>query len=334
MKIHVEVWLAAASLHEKGREVMTTRELQDEVKRVFGDERSGVVTHITARVSASSPKAHGFVYNYLTRVGPGTYRLCRVGDPVHASRLGRPLWPDQVDVDEQFWPLWRKWVAWQQGGGSADDEVAVAGESVAPGAAEVGQSAFQGSAEDDEPGEVEEEELEEESADAAHYLYSSYREAMLEHLLLGELMRVAWRNDWRKPLGVYKPQVDSAGVDVVLVRDGVTRPVQLKTSKIGGRARAVNVHRSLWERPGSCVIWTWFDPETLELKEFLWLGEPGQPLPPLEELKEARHTKGNAQGYKAPRPALRVVPKRWFKRLTSVEDLLTTLFEAYCCPSG
>src|SRR5690606_9522515 len=104
--------------------------------------------------------------------------------------------------------------------------------------------------------------------------------AMLEHLLLGELMRVAWRDDWRKPLEVYKPQVDAAGVDVILVRGGITRPVQLKTSKIGGRARAVNVHRSLWERPGSCVIWTWFDPETLGLKEFLWLGEPGQPLPP------------------------------------------------------
>jgi len=90
----------------------------------------------------------------------------------------------------------------------------------------------------------------------------------------------------------------------------------------------VNVHRSLWRRPGSCVIWTWFDPDTLELKEFLWLGEPSQPLPPLDELKKARHRKANAQGYKAFRPALRVVPKSCFKRLTSVEELLYELFGA------
>lgn len=108
--------------------------------------------------------------------------------------------------------------------------------------------------------------------------------------------------------------------------DGVTRYVHLEATKIGGTTGAVNVHKSLWSRPGSCVIWAWFDPETLELKEFLWLGEPGQPLPPLEELKIARPTKGNAQGYQAPRPPLRVVPKKWFKRVSSVEELLQELF--------
>ncbi|WP_043713965.1 hypothetical protein [Symbiobacterium thermophilum] len=118
MKIHVEVWLAAASLHEKGREVMTTRELQDEVKRLFGDERSGVVTHINGHANAASPKGAGVVYNYLFRVGPGTHRLCRIGEPVHPTRTGRQLWPDQAEVDEQYWPLWRKWVVWQQGGGA------------------------------------------------------------------------------------------------------------------------------------------------------------------------------------------------------------------------
>lgn len=163
-------------------------------------------------------------------------------------------------------------------------------------------------------------------ASAAHYLLSSYREAMLEHFLIGELMRTAWLTNWRKPLEVYKPQVDAAGVDVVLVRDGVTRPIQLKTSKISGRASSVNVHTTLWQRPRSCVIWTWFDPETLELKEFFWLGEPGRPLPPLNELKVAKHTRGNAQGEKGDRPALRVVEKKWFKRLASVEELFNELF--------
>lgn len=159
-------------------------------------------------------------------------------------------------------------------------------------------------------------------ADAAHYLLSSYREAMLEHLLIGELMRKSWPT----PLEVFKPQVDAVGIDLLLVRDGVTRAVQLETSKIDARTRSVNVHTSLWDRPRPCVIWTLFDGDTLELKEFLWLGEPGRPLPPMDELAAARHTKADAQGYKAERPALRVVPKRWFKRLTSVEELLQELF--------
>lgn len=98
---------------------------------------------------------------------------------------------------------------------------------------------------------------------------------------------------------MYKPQVDAVGVDLVLVRDGATRSVQFKTSKIGGRTSAVNVHTSLWDRQGGCVVWTLFDPDTLELKEFLWLGEPGQPLPPMDALEMGRLTKEDAQGYKA-----------------------------------
>jgi len=519
MKIHVEVWLAAASLHEQGRAVFTTRELREEVKRLFGDVRSGVLTHIHAHANAASPRGSTVVYNYLFRAGPGLHRLCRVTDPVHPTRKGRPFWPDQADVDEPFWPLWSKGVAWQKGAASAQTEAAATSDLVvaevstgqpvdesAParladyirtlpdfalerspatgydhmgaiiteailqaginyrnvvlprverlrreypqarttsafadllctiGAAELLQ--FSGEKLDrvealtrfflDERVETEAdlkawlsdeanlarlreipgvgpktvdylqilagldtsaidrhlaffleqagvpastyeerkavieaaagllgvdravldysiwkymsdraaawrlrpadvdggEDDEGEDPEAAHYLLSSYREAMLEHLLIGELMR----KSWPKPLEVYKPQVDAVGVDLLLVRDGVTRAVQLKTSKIGARTSAVNVHTSLWDRPRPCVIWTLFDAETLELKEFLWLGGPSKPLPPMDDLEMARHTKGDASGYKAYRPALRVVPKRSFKRLTSVEELLTELF--------
>lgn len=520
MSIRVEIWLAAASLHDKGHRVITTEELQDEVKRLFDDVRPGVLHFINAHANASAPKNLAVVYNYLFRVERGRHRLCRVTDAVHPSRVGSPLWPEQADVHQRFWPLWRKWVAWQQKGDPAPTEVAATREAVAPAVTTVRQPedgsgserlaayvrslpdftmerspatgydhmgaiiseailqaginyrnvvvpriealrrehpqarttsafadlllkvgapellAFGGEkpervevltrffldeqveteadlrewltseanlsrlrqlpgvgpktadylqilagldtsavdrhlalfleeagvaantyqerkavidaaaallgvdravldysiwrymsdraarGETRRPAEVDEVEAGEEDPDAAHYLLSSYREAMLEHLLIGELMR----KSWPKPLEVYNPQVDAVGVDLLLVRDGVTRAVQLKTSKIGGRANSVNVHTSLWDRPGRCVIWTLFDPDTLELKEYLWLGEPGQPLPPIDELEVARHTKANAQGYKAYRPALRVVPKRWFKRLTSVDELLDELF--------
>lgn len=96
-------------------------------------------------------------------------------------------------MDEEYWPLWRKWVAWQRRGGSADDEVAVAGESAAPADVEVGRS-DEGSglkqvAVYELPVNEGDDEAEEEGTDAAHYLLSSYREAMLEHLLIGEMMR-------------------------------------------------------------------------------------------------------------------------------------------------
>lgn len=157
----------------------------------------------------------------------------------------------------------------------------------------------------------------------ADYLFSSYKEAMLEHLLIGEIMRVSWPI----PVEVYKPQVAAVGVDLLLVRAGVTRAVQLKISKFGGRRDSVNVHTSLWDRPRPCVIWTLYEQRPLRMKEFLWLGEPGPLLPPWQELKEAKHTKGNAQGEKAERPALRVIPKSRFKRLTSVRELVAHLFE-------
>src|SRR5712692_8232980 len=57
-----------------------------------------------------------------------------------------------------------------------------------------------------------------------------------------------------------------------------------------------------------------FEPRTLELGPFLWFGAaPGEPLPDLSGYPIAKHTKGNAQGVKLPRPNLRVVPRSAFK---------------------
>ena len=43
--------------------------------------------------------------------------------------------------------------------------------------------------------------------------------------------------------------------------------------------------------------------------------DPGQRLPDLQPFSVSKHTKGNAQGVKAPRPNLRDVPKRHFRHL-------------------
>lgn len=160
---------------------------------------------------------------------------------------------------------------------------------------------------------------------SVHYRLSSYREAMLEHLLVGELMRALWPT----PLEVCKPQVDASGYDLILQCGGALRHVQLKTSMGGSARRDVNVQMELANRVGGCVIWTRFDPATFAPTEFLWLGgAPGQPLPEISGYRIAKHTKANAQGFKAERLSHRRVPQTAFTRLTSVSELLTRLFAA------
>ncbi|HEX6372903.1 MAG TPA: hypothetical protein VF006_28530 [Longimicrobium sp.] len=53
----------------------------------------------------------------------------------------------------------------------------------------------------------------------AHNLYSSYREALLEHLFAGELMRHLWREGLVR-IELLKPQVDDGGYDLVLEANG------------------------------------------------------------------------------------------------------------------
>ncbi len=86
LKIHVEIWLAAALLHEAGHPTFSPGRLAEEVEHRFGDTRPGVVTHITAHCCASSPKNSAAVHNYLVRTDRGEYRLWRHGDPIHSSR--------------------------------------------------------------------------------------------------------------------------------------------------------------------------------------------------------------------------------------------------------
>lgn len=114
MEIHVEVWLATAHLHEAGQVSVSPTQIHDEVKRIFGAARAGVITHVVSHVNASAKKATGTPYCYVIREGRGTYRLCRAVDAVHPSRVGMPLNPEQEDIPERFWPLWRKWTAWQR----------------------------------------------------------------------------------------------------------------------------------------------------------------------------------------------------------------------------
>jgi hypothetical protein len=69
-----------------------------------------------------------------------------------------------------------------------------------------------------------------------------------------------------------------------------------------------------------------YDPITLELGPFYWLGKaPGLPLGDLGE-RVARHTRRNLAGRRAERPDLRTITRRRFRTLETIEDVVGVLF--------
>ncbi len=159
-----------------------------------------------------------------------------------------------------------------------------------------------------------------------HYRYSSYRETLIEHLFVGELLRHLWIHGIYS-VEVMKPNVDAAGYDLAIQCGPILRHIQLKASASTSRTERQNIHTLLTEKPSGCVVWIRFEPETLNLNEFLFLGAPpGNRLPDLEVFPAARHTRGNAQGYKAERSQIRKVPRLAFQRLQTIEEVAAQLF--------
>lgn len=160
---------------------------------------------------------------------------------------------------------------------------------------------------------------------SVHSLRSSYREKLLEHLLIGEILRHLWEQ--RRYAEVLKPEVDDGGYDIVIDCDSVMRHIQLKASYSGARTASVNVNIQLEKKPSGCVIWILFDRDTLGFKSYRWFGaEPGKHLPQITGFKKAKHTKGDSTGRKATRPNIRILPKREFTEIKSIKKLVAQLF--------
>ncbi len=161
---------------------------------------------------------------------------------------------------------------------------------------------------------------------ADHYLHSSLREKLIEHLFVGAVLRKLWCRGFRD-MEVLTPQVDDGGYDVAIQCGSILRHIQLKSAHHRARTARVNVHARLSLKSSGCLVWIIFNEETLELGPFRWFGGlPGKELPILEGLKTARHAKGNASGYKAGEPNLRVLPRTKFQELSSIDEVVDRLF--------
>lgn len=158
-----------------------------------------------------------------------------------------------------------------------------------------------------------------------HYQNSSLRENIIEHLFIGELLKIAWHRS--ESLEIAKPEVDNSGYDLIAEINGIIRHIQLKSTKIGGKAARQNIHLTLSRKPAGCVVWIFFDEQKLELGPFLYFG--GNRTESMEDIKDykiATHTKGDSQGFKKKRPNIRVITKSSFATYTTVTDLYDKLF--------
>ena len=57
-------------------------------------------------------------------------------------------------------------------------------------------------------------------------------------------------------IDVRHSSVDAYGYDLVLNTGGVTRQVQLKSRKRGGKTSRYKINVALAEQPSGCIIWT------------------------------------------------------------------------------
>lgn len=104
------------------------------------------------------------------------------------------------------------------------------------------------------------------------------------------------------------------------------RHVQLKASYLSAKTGNLGINLNLARKPNGCVIWIWFDPQSMELGPFLWLGgEPGQPLPSLGK-RLCKHSKGDSTGQKTTRASIRTVTKGRFETLATMDEVADALF--------
>lgn len=159
-----------------------------------------------------------------------------------------------------------------------------------------------------------------------HSIHSSYREMVLEHLFVGEVMKYCWRNQLAR-IEMLKSQVDNSGYDIVLEANAIMRHIQLKSSHVGAATPGVNINVELANKPSGCVVWTYFEPESLEFSHFLWFGQkPGEQLASLDKFRTGTHNKRNAQGVKTERVNIRYLTKAAFTKFDIIGDVVKVLF--------
>ena len=161
--------------------------------------------------------------------------------------------------------------------------------------------------------------------ETSHFLHSTLRERIVEHVFVGDALRRLWQRGVTD-VEVLRSEFDAGGYDLVMSHGKIVRHIQFKTSIAGGKAASIKASLKLLDKPSGCVIWIMVTPE-LKLDSYRWLGgPPGDPLPDIRNMRVAKHTKANAKGKKGERPDQRIIPRSRFDSLGSLDEVLERLF--------
>jgi hypothetical protein len=156
--------------------------------------------------------------------------------------------------------------------------------------------------------------------------FSAYRHSMIEDALIVAVQRHFWLNSHQR-VDVLRSNVNDSGYSVVLEAKGVSRHIKFVSTEQNGKRGHVDVNRALELKPSGCVVWLFFDPETLDLGPFRFFGKaPGEALDPLWHFNDAVRATPNAAGDKPARPNLKRVGQKYFDKVDSLDDLILKLF--------
>ena len=160
---------------------------------------------------------------------------------------------------------------------------------------------------------------------AQHYRHSVLRERIIEHDFVGNALRRLWQLGVTD-VHVLRSEFDADGYDIVMSRGRILRHIQFKSVLDVGKTSHTKISLKLSDQPSGCVVWIVVT-SGLDPVSYLWFGgRPGEPLPEIRDMKVAKHTKGNAEGVKVPRPDHRTVLRSRFEALPSLDDVLRRLF--------
>jgi hypothetical protein len=158
-----------------------------------------------------------------------------------------------------------------------------------------------------------------------HFIHSTLRERIVEHLFIGEALRRLWQRGITD-VEILRSEFDAGGYDLVMSRGKITRHIQFKSMMVDGKAARTSISLKLMDKPSGCVIWIVVTPE-LNISSYLWFGgEPGESLPDISGFQITKHSKGNSAGTKAEKPNHRIVPRGKFKKHLTLDDVLERLF--------
>jgi hypothetical protein len=157
----------------------------------------------------------------------------------------------------------------------------------------------------------------------AHFRQSTLRERIVEHVFIGDALRLFWRRGITD-VEVLRSEFDAHDYDLVMARGRIVRHIQFKTGT--KKPAKVSVAQALADKPSGCVIFIMIAP-TLELGPFYWFGaDPGLPLPEIAGFRNPRRATHNKAGERPLRPNHREVAATHFSIVPSFPGILEKLF--------